>query len=128
MAAPNFDELSGRDLDLAVARHVFGHQVEELRNSKTGEMDAVYNVGRDANAPSRVRVPYYSGNLSASIRVDVEVQKQGWKWQERRTGAHWNEPSGVRVVLEHADGRTVEATGHPDEAICRAALKAVQYF
>jgi hypothetical protein len=37
----SFDELSGRQLDLAIARHVFGHQVEERPNSRTGEMDAV---------------------------------------------------------------------------------------
>jgi hypothetical protein len=32
----------------------------------------------------------------------------------------------VRVVLAHPDGRTVEAFGPANEAICRAALKAVQ--
>ena len=71
-------------------------------------------------------MPYYSASLSASIQVGLELQKRGWKRPERHVGAQWNEPSGVRVVLVHTDGRTVEATGHPDEALCRAALKAVQ--
>jgi len=31
----------------------------------------------------------------------------------------------LRVVLKHEDGRTVEASGPLNEALCRAALKAV---
>jgi predicted RNA binding protein YcfA (HicA-like mRNA interferase family) len=122
----SFDDLSGRQLDLAIARHVFGHQVEERRDSRTGELDAVYNAGMDADAPIWVRVPSYSISLDASIQVELELQKKGWKRQEVRAGSHWNEPGGVRVILEHADGRTVGAFGHPNEALCRAALKAVK--
>jgi hypothetical protein len=36
------------------------------------------------------------------------------------------EPGAVRLVLEHADGQTVEATDPANEAICRAALKALK--
>jgi hypothetical protein len=53
------------------------------------------------------------------------VQHQRWKRQEVRAGSHWNEPGGVRVVLERADGRTVGAFGSENEALCRAALKVV---
>lgn len=81
------DELSGRALDAAVARHVFGLEVGERPNTRT---------------------------------------REGSKRQEVYARSHWNEPSGVRVVLEHADGRTVGVFGHPDEALCRAALQAVQ--
>jgi hypothetical protein len=42
-----------------------------------------------------------------------------------RAGAHWKEPGGLRVILEHADGRTVGASGLEDGALCLAALKAV---
>jgi len=40
--------------------------------------------------------------------------------------AEFGEELEVRVVLEHVAGRTVGAFGHPDEALRRAALKAVQ--
>jgi len=103
-----------------VARHVFCYEVEERRNLRTGEMDAVYRL-RTSNA-SLVRVPFYSETLSASIQVEGELWKRGWKRKDVRSN-----PEGVRrVVLEHPDGRTVEAVGQPDEAICRAALKAVK--
>jgi hypothetical protein len=117
----NIDALTGRELDVAVAGRVFGYEVEERANTRTGEKDAVYRMA----GTDWVRVPFYSTSLAASIQVELELQKQGWKRQEVRAGSHWNEPGGVRVVLEHADGRTVGAFGHPDEAHCRAALKAV---
>ena len=118
----SIDELSGRALDSAVARDVFGLQVEERRNSRTGEPDHVYNVGRDTKSPSWVRLPFYTASMRTSITVEGQLQKLGWKRQEMRAG----ESEGVRVVLEHADGRTVEAFGLVNEALCRAALKAVQ--
>lgn len=118
----SLDDLSGRALDAAVARHLLGLEVEERTSTKTREQDYVCREpGKDWNL-----VAYYSASLAASIRVEVELQRHGWKRQERRTGANWKEPGSWRVVLEHADGRTVEAVGQPDEAICRAALKAVQ--
>jgi hypothetical protein len=117
----SLDELNGRALDAAIAKHVFGLEVEERRNSRTGEPDHVYNVGRDAANPTWVRVPFYTASMGASITVDVQLQKLGWKRQWKRAG----EPGGDRVVLEHAHGRRVEALGNPNEAICRAALKAV---
>ena len=118
----NLDELTGRQLDLAVARHVFCHQVEERRNLRTGEVDAVYSLGMRTSNPTWVRVPYYSETLSASIQVEGELLKLGWKRKDVRS----NPDLTRRVVLEHPDGRTVEAVGQPDEAICRAALKALE--
>jgi hypothetical protein len=121
----NVDQLSGRQLDIAISRLVFGHQVEERPNAGTGEPDAVYNASLDENAPMWVRVPFYSISFAASIEVELELQKKGWKRQEARAGSHWQEPGGLRVILEHADGRTVGAFGSENEALCRAALKAV---
>jgi hypothetical protein len=121
----NVDQLSGRQLDIAVSRQVFGHQGEERPNSRTGELDAVYYAGRDADAPTWARVPFYNISLAASIQAELELQKKGWKRQEVRAGSHWKEPGGVRMILEHADGRTVGAFGSENEALCRAALKAV---
>jgi hypothetical protein len=117
----NVDDLSGRALDAAVARHVFGLEVEERPNARTRAVDCVCREpGKSWN-----RVPYYSASLTASVKVELELQKLGWKRQEVRAGSHWNEPGGVRVILEHADGRTVGAFGHPDEALCRAAINAL---
>jgi len=117
MAPSTFEELSGRELDAAVARHLFGFEVEERENTKTGAKDAV------CRAPGKdwVRVAYYSASMGASLNVQLAIQNRGWKWVDQR-------PRGsgeVRVVLEHADGRVVEASGPVNEALCRAALKAV---
>jgi hypothetical protein len=121
----NVEELSGCALDAAVARHLFEFEVEERRNTRTGELDAVYDVSRSGEAPAWVRVPYYSRSLSGSVQVELELLRRGWTHQDQRGGVHWNEPGSVRVLLKHADGRTVEAVGAPDEALCRAAVKAV---
>jgi len=44
-----------------------------------------------------------------------------------RIGSHWNERSDPVARLVHGDGRKVEAEGKTlNEAICRAALKAVE--
>jgi hypothetical protein len=122
MTERNADDLSGRALDAAIARVVFELEVEERTNTRTRVQDWV------CREPGKqwLRIPYYSASLTASVRVELELQKRGWKRQEVRTGSHWNEPGGVRVILEHTDGRTVGAFGHPDEALCRAALTAVQ--
>lgn len=117
----NPDEISGRQLDLAVARHVFRHEVEEQPNLRTGEVDAVYSPRVRTSNATWVRVPLYSKTPSAASQVEVELQKQGWK----RLGELADQESAVRVVLEHPDGRTVEAFGPVSEAICRAALRAV---
>jgi hypothetical protein len=118
----NIDELIGRQLDLAVARHVLRHQVEEHPNLRTGEMDAVYSTSSRSSNATWVRVPLYSTNPSASAQVEVELRKRGWMRTEPSEGA----PGDVRVVLQHEDGQAVEAFGSLDAALCRAALKAVQ--
>ena len=116
------DELSGRQLDFAVARHVFGLEVEERVNVRTGEKDAVCREpGKDW-----LRVPFYGISLTASINVEVALQDQGWKRQRGQEAIRWQELGVVRVILEHADGRMVEAVGPINEAICVAALRAVR--
>jgi hypothetical protein len=47
-------------------------------------MDAVYNVSGDANAPGWARVPFYTASMGASITVEVELQKRGWKRFDRK--------------------------------------------
>ena len=114
-----------RELDAAIARHVFGYEVEPRTNTRTGETDYVQ---RAPSGQDWVRVAFYSASMGAAINVDVELQKRGWKRvpMPRRLGSQWNEGDGPTVVLEHADGRVVEEFGPVNEAVCRAALKAVQ--
>jgi hypothetical protein len=115
------DQLRGRDLDAMVARHVFGLPVEQRTNSRTGERDFLYAV----HPGQWVRVPFYTASMGASITVEVEMQKRGWKRivlasHERKA------PNEAHVVLVHSDGREVSAAGLLNEALCRAALKAVE--
>jgi hypothetical protein len=119
----NIDELRGRQLDLMIARHVFGHEVEEHPNIRTGEVDAVYSPSLRTSNATWVRVPSYCKTPAALMQVEVEVQKRGWKRTEAPLGSVGSD-GDVRVVLENTEGRTVEASGSLNEAICRAALKA----
>ena len=114
----SIDDLSDRDLDAAVGREVLGLPVEAVANARTGGKDYVY--APRPGAPDRVRVPRYSGgSLTPALSVEVALQDRGWKRASpSREGA---------VVLEHRDGRRVEAVGPVDGiALCRAALKAMQ--
>jgi hypothetical protein len=113
----NVDDLSGRELDALVAERLFGLEVEPRTDTRTDEMDAVCRTP----GGEWVRVAFYGITLSASIGVEAELQHRGWKRKASTSRANWNEP----VVLEHSDGRTVEASGPRYEALCRAALKAV---
>lgn len=46
--APDPDTLSGRELDFAVARDVFGYETEARTNTRTGQIDYVCREpGRD---------------------------------------------------------------------------------
>jgi hypothetical protein len=112
----NADALSGRDLDAAIACHLFGLEIEPRTNKRTGEPDVVYRL------PSGdwVRVSFYAERMGPSLEVSYRLSRLGW---ERRAGANWNDP---HVTLAHTDGRMVEAEGKTvNEAICRAALKAL---
>lgn len=117
MAEPNLDALSGRALDAAVAHDVFGLEVEQRTNARTGETDFV------CREPGKqwVRVPYYATSFSASLKVGDALRQRGWNW--------WFPPIAVPVVevpITHEDGRTVKAEGaSTGEALCRAALKAL---
>src|SRR6266849_5984506 len=112
------DQIRGRDLDAMVARHVFGLLVEERSNARTGERDFVYAV----HPGQLVRVPFYTASMGASITVEVELQRRGWRRNHEWAGSQVLARGEARVVLENADGRTVEASGPLNEALCRAAL------
>jgi hypothetical protein len=113
----NLETLNGRELDMAVARHVFGRDVTERVNSRTKEKNVVYRVSELA----WVRVPEYSRSLTASIEVENKLADLGWRRHVPPAGLHQG-TSGVKLV--HRDGRRVEASGPFQTALCRAAVKA----
>jgi hypothetical protein len=119
----SIDDLTGRELDAAVAARLFGHVVEERANARTGQRDYVHVTRPYTPTRDWVRVPHYNSSLSASITVEAELQRAGWT----RKGAGYRPgPSrDVTVVLEHRDGRVVEASGPFETALCRAALRVV---
>jgi hypothetical protein len=116
----SIDELSGRALDAAIAHDVFGLEVEERANARTGERDWVCRkLARDWN-----RVAFY-GSLGASIKLEVKLAELGWKvkpWPFGRNPA----PSGSVLVALVNGKQQVDASGHTfEEALCRAAVAAV---
>lgn len=115
----NVDDLTGRALDAAVAERLFGLLVEERADARTGEKDFLYVVRPEAPIRAWVRVAFYSGNMGASLEVEFELLNRGWRRTEPRVSA----PGDVRVVLEHSDGRTVEASGPMNVALCRGRLR-----
>ncbi len=118
----NIDDLDGRDLDTLIAQRVFNLQVESRTNPRTGEKDFVYALSPETSSDAWGSGPYYSSGLAGCINVEVELQKHGW----RRIDGNWHDTgSDVTVILRHADGREVEATGRVNVAVSRAALKAV---
>lgn len=125
----NIDELSDRELDAMVARRVFGLQVEKRVSIDTGNNDyfQLSPSGQDW-----VQVPTYStaSDMAAALTLEVELKRLGW----RRVAPSWKIYGGkvlivlgmkVEIILRHNDGRTVHAFGLVNEALCRAALKAV---
>lgn len=116
----NPDTLSGRALDPAVAERVFKLEVEQRTNARTGQVDYVCREpGRDWN-----RVALYAASLSASSKVELELERRGWKRRERSVSGP---ATPATVVLVHEDGRTFEAEGASlGAALCRAAVKALR--
>ena len=118
----DIDGLEDRALDAAVARYLFGLEVEDRIIARTHEKDVVCRQpGKDWN-----RCDNYASSVRASLNVENELAKHGWTLRRPvRAGVGWK-PEDGRVLLEHTDGRIVEAEGASvNEALCRAALRAV---
>ena len=116
------DSLDGRALDAAVARHLFGLEVEERIGTRTGLKGIVCRQpGKDWNL-----LPLYAVSAVATFNVKDELAKRGWTWHEGRPRPQQSQRGAGRVFLDHTDGRVVEAEGASvEEALCRAAVKAV---
>ena len=110
------DELTDRQVDALIAQQVFGLEIEERTIASTGEKDIVCRApGGDWH-----RTPFYAVSESSRIDVRLALQDRGWKQIDQPDSA----TGQVQVTLEHKDGRVVQASGSPREALCRAALKA----
>jgi hypothetical protein len=118
----NVDALTGRELDMAVAKHVLGYEIEERVDTTTGEKDA-FSRPR-GQGKGWVRVASYGASMGASLNVEYELQHRGWTRRVTRTV---KEPTTLaEVILDHRDGRSVKAVAESlAKALCRAALKAV---
>ncbi len=115
----NPDNLTGRELDMAVAHRVLRYEVEERVNAMTGEKDAVSR--QPGQGKAWVRVAFYGESIGASLNVEYELQRRGWKRRATLTA----KGAPTVVILDHRDGRMVKAEGASrGEALCRAALKA----
>src|SRR5512135_1605282 len=110
-----------RALDAAVAAHVFKLEVEQRTNSRSGEPDYVYRKpGQDW-----VRCAFY-GSLGASLTLELKLRELGWKVKPSPLGRNPDQPGSVLVTLVKGEER-IDATGATfEEALCRAALKAVE--
>jgi hypothetical protein len=67
----------------------------------------------------------HTASSGVSNTVEVELRRGGWKRTVLAT-VQRNAPNDAHVVLVHSDGRKVSAAGLLNEALCRAALKAVE--
>lgn len=117
----SIDELTGRELDAAVAQRVFGLQVDKRTNPLTGEPEYVHPLRPGAPPEEWIRIPFYSVSLAAAINLEVELQRRGW----RRVDSNVKDTGDIRVILQHTDGRRVNGFGRAPVALCRAALKAL---
>jgi hypothetical protein len=124
MAPPNYDELSGRELDDAVASFRFGLEKQSRTIHTTSQQDYVYRVvGSNPGATSYLRVKEYSLSSGANRDVEDRLEQRGWT---RIVPVERDAPGDVEVVFQHKDGREVSAVGRFKEAVCRASLKAVR--
>src|SRR5262245_11385832 len=118
----DIDALTARELDGAIAARVFGFTVEPRVNGRTRQPDVVQQL------PSGdfVQVAYCSSSGSAARTLALKLQDLGWTRKDGLlSGSQWSAAADPRVILEHRDGRVVEATGRTaTEAIARAAVKA----
>ncbi len=117
----SIDELSGRVLDAALARHLFGFQVEARCNARTGEL--YYVERREGEDWSRVPCFSAAGSYWA-LAVEFKLSDFGWHLTPA-SEARRQATGHVRFVLER-DGARVEGTaGTFEAALCVAALRAV---
>lgn len=113
------DQLSGRDLDAAVAERVFSW--ERMPNATAL---APYAYKRpDGHVVHPYSAPNYSESIETAMQVVDKMRAQGWSFA--CTLYEGKLPYASFCKGTAASSRNAEAESLP-EAICRAALKAVK--
>lgn len=108
-------ELEGRELDVAVHREVFDHEVTRTSNSSPSSSPG--STALEYRDETGALVPHYSSNIAAAWKVVGEATAADFDLQ---TDGTWR----VRCWMEASKGYA-EAPTAP-LAICRAALRAVR--
>ena len=115
-----------RELDAQVAEKVFGMSAHPAREDGQTEYEreisawgewVAYHHGKAGNLPP------FSTDLSAAGQVIEKMRERGWD----HSHSSMCDKADCRVVFDffHDDGRTGQATALFSEAICLAALKAL---
>lgn len=118
------DGRGDRRLNVAIHEEVLGREVRIGDGTGPEQEFTLPVIARDAETDERV--PSYSADRAAARRVAGAMRRRGWVLEEpRREGADAEQwAAGF-----HRGGESVvytARTGHPEESVCRAALRAVR--
>lgn len=114
--------LSGRDLDAAVAERVMGWFLVDRREMgwKPNGPD-VWATGDEENPTFQLFTP--STSISAAMEVVEKMRQRGYRWNAQTPrGRGWE----IQCYLTTTRGRGDKFKGLLPEAICRAALAAIE--
>ncbi len=113
-AAVDIDSLSGRELDSAIARTLFGHCVV---------FNVPSTVWTESDAPGQPfhPLPHYSTTYDGMGLVIEAMEDRGYTWVGASGGGYQSQ------AVFRLGARLVKAYGNSaPTAICRAALKALE--
>jgi hypothetical protein len=121
-------ELTGRELDAAVAEKVIGAtnvgwDDNGYTNALVGELPYGFSTRNQGWLPGRQRIPHYSTDIAAAWEVVEKVADRFWCRVETGGSGPW-----VTFGKRGYESITWEDSLSPTvpEAICRAALRAVR--
>ena len=122
MTPEEIDQMpAGRDMDRAIAEHVFGMDPLNARQGHRKDGDIEYSwgypVGHDI-------APFYSTNIAHAWRIVEQGRRLYSPWFDLGT-ADKHDGRGVRWGASFDRSRYAWSEGEtPELALCRAALKA----
>ncbi len=130
------EELTGRELDVAVAEKVFGWKLgrpwgyqyrgwyppESYKNGTPGDAAVIEDAAAPLAADSNRHAPHYSRNWAGVWAVVDEMRRRKWGFRVESWGDEWKcELCGARVGADDVKGYGPTAA----VAICRAVLIAM---
>ena len=118
----DIETLTGRPLDAALERRLFGYDVEERVSSRTHKPELLRRLDNDV----WVVIPYYSTRMSAGLNVGDQLRRLGWTVDEASSNRRPDVGGRYFVTLNGHEGERVTASGESWElALARTALKTV---